>query len=422
MFNEVPLFRLIGVKKLVFIGSVLFFGFVSALSQVDAATLEVPGNYPKIQAAIDAAQPGDTVLAAPGDYTESISLKSGVTVQGSGPQVTTLRGDGASDQQSWNTYTVWGVSGGSITGFTITGSHMGIADYSGGSVRIAGNIITGNYVGILIYASSPIIANNIVTANGEMGIGSYYSSPIIINNTITNNSYGEYWGDGIRNSWESAAIISNNIIVGNAQAGIQNLSEALSTISFNNVWNNGTNYSGDTPEILRGFGNMSNDPLFVDASVPDYRLRHGSPCMDAGTNEAPNLSITDFDGKPRTVDGDGNGTAVVDMGAFESETSTVVSAVVKFVPGTLNLGNQGEVLRAYVGPILGYSVTDIDINSLTCEGAVAVETNFSNDKLVAGFNAHELKGITSGRDVRLYVVGKFKDGTVFRGSDTITTR
>ena len=42
-----------------------------------------------------------------------------------------------------------------------------------------------------------------------------------------------------------------------------------------------------------------------------------SPSIDAGDNLTPNLPDTDIDGDPRVQDGDGNGTATVDMGVDE---------------------------------------------------------------------------------------------------------
>ncbi|MCA8949554.1 MAG: right-handed parallel beta-helix repeat-containing protein [Planctomycetes bacterium] len=58
-----------------------------------AAQLQVPGNYPTIQAAIAAANPGDTVVVAPGTYAETLDfLGKDLTVRSSGgPLVTTIR-------------------------------------------------------------------------------------------------------------------------------------------------------------------------------------------------------------------------------------------------------------------------------------------------------------------------------------------
>ncbi len=58
-------------------------------------TLEVPAKHPTIQAALDAAIPGDVVLVAPGIYYERPVLRAGVVLLSSGgPFVTTIDGGG----------------------------------------------------------------------------------------------------------------------------------------------------------------------------------------------------------------------------------------------------------------------------------------------------------------------------------------
>src|SRR5215510_13766060 len=59
------------------------------------------------------------------------------------------------------------------------------------------------------------------------------------------------------------------------------------------------------------------DPLFTNPTQGDYHLQQGSPSIDAGDNLASNLTDKDIDGNPRILDGDGNGTAIVDMGVDE---------------------------------------------------------------------------------------------------------
>ena len=135
----------------------------------DAATIRVPANMPTIQAAIDAAASGDTVLVSPGTYVEQIDFRGkAITVASeSGPATTTINANGAGSVVTFRS----GESRASVlTGFTVTGGF----NLSGGG-------------GILVSGSSPTIRGNDIAGNrGCTGVGiySYFSSPRIESNSV----------------------------------------------------------------------------------------------------------------------------------------------------------------------------------------------------------------------------------------------
>src|SRR6266436_7855969 len=61
---------------------VLFVAACLCASPTLAATLFVPQQYPTIQSAVNAANPGDTVKVAAGTYFEQVVLKDQVDVRG----------------------------------------------------------------------------------------------------------------------------------------------------------------------------------------------------------------------------------------------------------------------------------------------------------------------------------------------------
>src|SRR5262249_44794716 len=91
---------------------------------------------------------------------------------------------------------------------------------------------------------------------------------------------------------------------------------------FNDIFSaSGAAYGGICTDQTGLNGNISADPLFRNAASGDYHLQTGSPAIDAGgVDLAP---ATDFDGVPRPLDGNGDGVAAFDMGAFEAPAPVV---------------------------------------------------------------------------------------------------
>jgi len=139
------------------------------------------------------------------------------------------------------------------------------------------------------------VANCLVADNwaGNFGSGVLAAHGIqMINNTIVGNR-GAY---AVHLTSDSLGMtLTNNIVVSN-EGGIQNYTAAVSpTLQTNDVWNNGSNYSG----VSAGTTDLHVDPQFVDAPGGDYHLADDSPLIDAGTI-VPDV-VADFDGDPRPI-------------------------------------------------------------------------------------------------------------------------
>lgn len=225
-----------------------------------------------------------------------------------------------------------------------------------GSPTIASNTITGNTTassgsggGILCYDdANPTIANNAIvgnTASAGGGISCVTSFGKIANNTITGN-VASTSGGGIY-CFSSFLTVANTIIAFNSSGVYVSANDRLTLTNGCVYGNPAYNYSGITDPTGTN-GNLSVDPLFVRNAGPgpdgtwgtadddygDLHLGVGAPCIDKGDNAAVPAAITaDLDANARIVDGDYDGVATVDMGAYEAGPLPMI----QITPGALTL-------------------------------------------------------------------------------------
>jgi hypothetical protein len=211
--------------------------------------------------------------------------------------------------------------------------------------------------GVYCFGSSQftncVIQGNTTTGSDGYGGGVYCagraSAPVFANCTISGNTAkGTYnaWGGGFCCS-SSLPRLTNCTISGNLTSGTDTTGGALCCTSSLSqaTLSNCILWADSSPEIdvgvgtavvtycdvqggYDGEGNIDADPLFVDPDGPDndpntpadnnYRLSPESPCTDAGNNAVvPPGIATDIEGHPRILDGNCDGSSVVDMGAYE---------------------------------------------------------------------------------------------------------
>lgn len=148
----------------------------------------------------------------------------------------------------------------------------------------------------------------------------------LTNNTFVANSAVNV-GGGVRVVTRNAGDIVNvynNIIWGNTAALVYDLHvETQTDGAAVNLFNNDiADYTIWSSASLSEGNNINQAPDLT----ADSHLQTGSPCIDTGDNSAPSIPATDIDGGSRIVDGDGNSTAVVDMGADEFGSAAPVYA------------------------------------------------------------------------------------------------
>ena len=397
-----------------------------------AATINVPAHYATIQAAIDAAVDGGTVLVSDGTYTGSGNKNldfggKAITVRSeNGPHycIIDCQNDGRGFYFHSGETSEAVVDGFTITNGFTTGPGAGIAcdgnDPTIINCIIAANCAVGFGGGIYCYSADPTIANCAILENtADRGGGVVClvgSSPLIANCTFSGNSAVTTGGGIYLEGRDASATVANCIL----------WDDNPNEIAVGYLAAVGVCYS-DVQGGWDGEGNIDLYPAFVNAPNGDYHLSDTSPCIDAGDDTAV-LVDTDLDGNPRIVNG------TVDMGAYEFQLVEVIDIDVKpgSYPNAINLGSNGVVPVAILSSA-EFNALEADPETVELSGAgvavrgrgnrfMAHEQDVNGDglmDLVVQVETENLDPDTF-QDGYAILTGRTYGGLAFLGLDEIT--
>jgi hypothetical protein len=211
-----------------------------------------------------------------------------------------------------------------IEGSEFSSSSKSAIFVSGSSVQILGNYIhdTGTTWGqdhgiYWHHGTGGLIANNLIVNTIGYGIHLYPDADgiVVTQNTVVGSQRSGITVSGTDGHTSDDDLVVNNVVAFNKEWGIRSYwgdavgtgNRVLDNLSFGN---GDANFgSGAVGAGLAFDGNISGDPLFVDAGAGDYRLRPGSPARDRALPEYS--TATDLAGRDRP-----QGSAA-DLGAFE---------------------------------------------------------------------------------------------------------
>ncbi|MEU9168831.1 right-handed parallel beta-helix repeat-containing protein [Streptomyces sp. NPDC048420] len=224
-------------------------GAMTAAVPANAATLWTVGPGQSIQAAVDAARPGDTIQLAAGTYRESVEVeKNDITIKGAGSGAdgtvleppATFPANHCGDHQAGICFrgTVDGtdgptshatsfISGGRVTGVRIDGFAVGISLSATDGTEADGNtILNSTSYGVTDTVSkNSTISSNALSDVGRAAIyiGNYNipaSHTVVTRNAVARSAYGI-------SSYDSSGVDVNHNTVTGSCSGFFSFSDSL---------------------------------------------------------------------------------------------------------------------------------------------------------------------------------------------------
>ena len=266
--------------------------------RANPGTLLVPSQYPTIQAAINAAVAGDTVIVSAGTYVENVLITKSVQLVGESRNNTFIDASGGAAPG----INITGTGSVLVSGFTVEKTNLpygevlvssstdvvitrnrlrsvldpaevnGTYVYNSSNVTVSDNVLTGNLYGVALQGGfSNVVALNNATGN-TIGVGVFnsVSNRIMDNrmvlgkagldlwdgatgNTVTGNLIGNNTEDGIslvsqRFRSGDHFIVGNDIEYNSAQGGFSSVGLDVQNSTGNSFYHN--NFRGNDIQVF----------------------------------------------------------------------------------------------------------------------------------------------------------------------------
>lgn len=243
------------------------YGFGLSMLQAQT-TINVPGDYATIQAAVNAANAGDVIVVDAGTYNETVTIaKSNITLQGpnaaipgNGTRLPEADVTGCFILNGTSNVTISGFSVNKTTSSQLRGILVGNAAANPGPVIITNNIISNWTTGISLAGGATLGWANNVTITGNLlvnnGIGSTENATNI---TIQNNTFNN-GGIGLGGPATLAAPITGNNFTG------------TNNLRYISIASNVTLYNGQTVENILA-NNTFDKSVFLSEAAGQWYSR-----------------------------------------------------------------------------------------------------------------------------------------------------
>ena len=214
-----------------------------------------------------------------------------------------------------------GAMGGAVFGY------LGVIEGCFFEKNLVTDMTKGQGGGVAIYGSVDVSNCVFIQCSAGRGGGlcaGKYAKVTLTHLTFLNNLATKGGGLGIY--YADSVDLVNSVVAHSVMGGAVGGDGGVVTAHHCDLYGNqGGNWTGLVAGQLGQYGNIEQDPRFVDRQGGDWHLTHGSPCRNGGDGTWPGLPLLDGEGDPRIHDG------APDMGADELHRH--LYALGDFAPG-----------------------------------------------------------------------------------------
>ncbi|MBE0647448.1 MAG: DVUA0089 family protein [Bacteroidales bacterium] len=359
-----------------------------------SADIHVPADYGTIQAAINAANPGDNIIVAAGNYTEQLTINKSLDLIGAGEATTTItapavRAGSVTEGATIHDYLLAAYASSGTIDVRIEGFSFDIngQNKTGGTAQLDGVFFRDvDDAGGTVAGLFSCTIHNFAAAPEYEGFGLvvYGSSDLTINDIDIH----DYTRDGILIRGTSIATVSNNTVTGNATClnGISMLDGATGTISGNSVSGNIRSIGWAAVGIIV----WNSDDVVINGNNIVDDCWNGIYCQDASNITVDGNTLTNIhDAAVVLHNTDGStvtGNTISDFKTIANAGININTGSTGNTIGALGNGNSITMLTAGTG-----NLRCVNIANTTGSGSNTIQYNTFNGGI---FTLRQDGGIT----------------------------